>query len=337
MIMNMFTQTFANLVEGSRDMRLAKVLTLVGSAFLASGAAQAQQFAPTQPVRILVPFGPGSVTDTLARIIGDKLSQLWKQTVVVENRPGPPGITAAAKSTADGYTLMLTSNGHVIANVINKNVTFDPVADFAGVTRLVEAPFVMISNPKLPVKTLPDFLALARKEPGKYNFSSAGIASTSFLMAETLRQAANLNLVHVPFKGTPDAVSAVLRGDVAFYMAPLPDSIEQAKVDNVRMLAITSSQRQKQVPDLPTVTEAVPNFTYEAWFGLLAPAATPKDIVAKINADAHAVLMMPDVMQRLVTLGSIATPNTPAEFDALIKADAAKYAGVMKAAGLDAN
>ena len=197
---------------------------------------------------------------------------------LVENRPGPPGITAVAKGPTDGYTIMLTSNGHVIANVINKNVNFDPVADFAGVTRLVEAPFVMIATPGLPARSLADFIAMAKKEPGKYNFSSAGVASTSFLMGETLRQAAGLDLVHVPFKGTPEAVTAVLRGDVAFYMSPVPDSVEQAKAGNVRMLGITSARRLPQLPDLPTISEVVPNFRYEAWFGLLAPAAAPKDI-----------------------------------------------------------
>ncbi len=313
-------------------------LGLAGAALTAAtGAAQAQQPFPSAGVKIIVPFGAGSVTDSLARIVADKLAQVWKQSVIVENRPGLPGATGAAKAAADGYTIMLTSNGHVIANVINKNISFDPVADFAGVTRLVESPFIMIATPGLPVKTLPEFIALAKKEPGKYNFSSAGIASTSFLMTETLRQAADLNIVHVPFKGTPEAVTAVLRGDVAFYMSPIPDSVEQAKVGNVRMLAIGSAQRLKQLPDLPTISESVPSFKYETWFGLLAPAATPRDIVAKINADTHAVLRMPDVIERLATLGSLAAPNSPAEFDALIKADAARYGAVIRASGVEAN
>ncbi len=316
-----------------------RLLSCLAAAAFLGGAdpVAAQSSFPSQGVKIIVPFGAGSATDSLARVIGDKLSQVWKQTVIIENRPGLPGTTSAAKSAPDGYTLMLTSNGHVIANLINKNIAFDPVADFAGVTRLVEAPFVMIAAPKLPVKTLPEFIALAKKEPGVYNFSSAGLSSTSYLMTETLRQAADINIVHVPFKGTPDAVSAVLRGDVAFYMAPIPDSVEQAKVGNVRMLAIGSSQRHKQLPDLPTITEAVPSFKYETWFGLMAPAATPKDIIAKINADTRAVLAMPDIIERLATLGSLPSPNSPAEFDALIKSDAAKYGAVIKAAGVEAN
>ncbi len=299
--------------------------------------ALAQGAYPTQPVRIVVPFGAGSVTDTMARIIGDKLSQKWGQPVIVENRPGLPGTTSVARTRPDGYTLMLTSNGHVVANLINKDISFDPIADFAGIIRLVEAPFVMISPPSLPAKTLPEFIALARKEPGKYNFSSAGIASTSYLMTETLRQAANIDIVHVPFKGTPDAVSAVLRGDVAFYTAPIPDSVEQSKAGKVNMLAIGSAQRQKRLPDLPTIAEAVPTFSYETWFGLMAPAGTPKDIIDKINADARASLALPDVVDRLTTLGANAEPNSPAEFDALMKADAKKYAVVVKAAGINPN
>src|SRR5262245_42360501 len=311
---------------------------LLGMAALLALATQVQaQSYPNQSVKIVVPFGAGSITDTLARIISDKLGQTWKQTVVVENRPGLPGTTAVAKSDKDGYTLMVTSNGHVIARAINKNVSFDPVADFAGITRLVEVPFVMIANPNLPAKTLKEFVDLVKKEPGKYNFSSAGVASTSFLMAETLRQAAGLNLVHVPFKGVPEAVTAVLRGDVAFYMAPVPDSIEQSAAGKVRMLAISSPERHKDVPDVPTIVEAgVPTFKYSTWFGLMAPAGTPKPVIDKVNADVHAVLKMPDVIERLSKIGSLPSPNKPAEFDAIIKADAARYTEVLKAAGIEA-
>ena len=319
-------------------MLFARRLFIVGAALLGgTSLAQAQTSYPNQTVRIVVPFGAGSVTDTMARIIGDKLSQVWKQTVIVDNRPGLPGTTSVAKSRPDGYTLMLTSNGHVIANLINKDISFNPVADFAGIIRLVEAPFVIISTPKLNLKTLPELIALAQKEPGKYNYSSAGIASTSFLMTETFRQAAGINLVHVPYKGTPDAVSAVLRGDVAFYTAPIPDSMEQAKVGNVNMLAIGSAQRVKQLPDLPTIAETVPSFKYQTWFGLMAPAGTPKEIIDKVNADARAALATPEVVERLALLGAIADPNTPAEMDALIKADAAKYAVIVKNAGVEAN
>ena len=313
-----------------------KGLWLGVAAVAAFGAgAQAQSY-PNQAVKMVVPFGAGSLTDSLARIISEKLGTAWKQQVIVENRPGLPGTTGVAKADKDGYTLMLTSNGHVIAKTINKNVSFDPVADFAGITRVVEVPFIMMVTPDLPAKTLKEFVELAKQEPGKYNFSSAGVASTSFLMAETLRQAAGLNLVHVPFKGVPEAVTAVLRGDVAFFMGPVPDSVEQSAAGKVRMLAISSPQRHKAAPDVPTISDTVPSFKYETWFGIMAPAGTPKAVVDKVNADVHAVLKMPDVVDRLTKLGSPPSPNSPAEFDAQIKADEAKFAVLLKAAGLDA-
>lgn len=311
--------------------RLAISLMAAG-AFSASAAAQSY---PSQSVRMIVPFGAGSITDNLARIISDKLGGIWKQQVIVENRPGLPGTTSVAKADKDGYTLMLTSNGHVIARTINKNVTFDPVADFAGITRVVEVPFIMMVPPSLPAKTLKEFIDLAKKDPGKYNFSSAGVASTSFLMAETLRQAAGLQLVHVPFKSVPEAVTAVLRGDVAFYMAPVPDSIEQSAAGKIRMLAVSSPQRHKAVPDLPTIKEAgVPTFEYETWFGIMAPAGVPAAVINKVNADVHTVLKMADVADRLSKIGSLPSPNTPVQFQALMKSDEAKYAALLKAAGV---
>ncbi len=317
-------------------MSLIRRAWIAAAALVAFGAAAEAQTYPAQSVRMVVPFGAGSITDNLARIIADKLGGTWKQQVVVENRPGLPGTTSVAKADKDGYTLMLTSNGHVIARSISASVAFDPVADFAGVTRVVEVPFIMIVPPSLPAKSLKEFVDLAKKEPGKYNFSSAGVASTSFLMAEVLRQAAGMQLVHVPFKSVPEAVTAVLRGDVAFYMAPVPDSIEQSAAGKVRMLAVSSPQRHKSAPDLPTIAETVPTFKYETWFGIMAPAGTPKAVVDKVSADVHAVLKMPDVVDRLTKIGSMPSPNTPAEFDALIKSDAAKYAEVLKAAGIAA-
>ena len=182
----------------------------------------AAQSYPNRTVSIVVPFGPGSITDGLARVLADKLGTMWKQSVVVENHPGLPGTTAVAKSAPDGHTLMLTSNGHTIAGVINKGVPFDPVKDFAGVTVIASVPLVAIVPADFPAKTLREFIALASASPGKINFSSAGIASTSFLSAEIFRQGAKIHIVHVPYKGVPDAATAVIRGDVQMYFAPFP-------------------------------------------------------------------------------------------------------------------
>jgi tripartite-type tricarboxylate transporter receptor subunit TctC len=320
-------------------MRVATILGLGGCLALLAltgGQARAQSY-PSEQVKIIVPFGAGSVTDTLARVLADKLGPIWKQNVIVENRPGLPGTTSVAKAQPDGYTLMVTSNGHVIAKTINKNVQFDPVGDFVGISRLVEVPFVMIVPPSLPANTLKEFIDLVKKEPGKHTFSSAGVASTTFLAAETLRQAAGLEMVHLATKGVPDAVLAVLRGDVAFYFAPIPNAAEQAKAGKVRMLAITSPQRHKDLPEVPTVAEAgVGSFKYASWFGLMAPKGTPQAVVDKVNADVREALRMPDVVARLITIGSLPSPNAPAEFDAIIKSDAQAYAELLKKAGLQA-
>lgn len=318
-------------------MKLGTILGFAAATLMAFTAGAGAQSYPSESVKIVVPFGAGSITDTLARVLADKLGPMWKQNVVVENRPGLPGTTSVAKATGDGYTLMVTSNGHVIAKTLNKNVQYDPVDDFVGITRLVEVPFVMIVPPNLPAKTLQELVDLAKKEPGKYNFSSAGVASTTFLAGETLRQAAGLQLVHLPTKGVPEAVTAVLRGDVAFYFAPIPDAISQSEGGNVRMLAVTSPKRYKNLPNVPTVAEAgVPSFKYASWFGLMAPKGTPKAVVDKVNADVHEALKMPDVVTRLTTLGSQPSPNSPAEFDAIIKADEKVYAELLQVAGLQA-
>ena len=318
-------------------MKLGTILGFAAATLMAFTTGAGAQSYPSESVKIVVPFGAGSITDTLARVLADKLGPMWKQNVVVENRPGLPGTASVAKSTGDGYTLMVTSNGHVIAKTLNKNVQYDPVDDFVGITRLVEVPFVMIVPPSLPAKTLQEFVDLAKKEPGKYNFSSAGVASTTFLAGETLRQAAGLQLVHLPTKGVPEAVTAVLRGDVAFYFAPIPDAISQSEGGKVRMLAVTSPKRYKDLPNVPAVAEAgVPTFKYSSWFGMMAPKGTPKAVIDKVNADVHEALKMPDVVTRLTTLGSQPSPNSPAEFDAIIKADEKVYAELLQVAGLQA-
>jgi tripartite-type tricarboxylate transporter receptor subunit TctC len=318
-------------------MKLATALGFGLAVLMAPTAAVHAQSYPSEQVKIVVPFGAGSVTDTLARLLAEKLGARWKQNLIVENRPGLPGTTSVARAQPDGYTLMVTSNGHVIAKTINKNVQFDPVNDFVGISRLVEVPFVMIVPPTLPARTFKEFIELARKEPGKHNFSSAGVASTTFLAGETLRQAAGLQLVHVPFKGVPEAVTAVLRGDVSFYFAPVPDATSQAGAGKVRMLAITSPTRSKDLPDVPTIVESgVPSFKYSSWFGLMAPKGTPKAIVDKVNADVREVLKMPDVVARLATLGSLPSPNSPAEFDAIIKSDEKTYAELLAKARMQA-
>jgi tripartite-type tricarboxylate transporter receptor subunit TctC len=313
---------------------------VLGAAALISACqmAAAQGDYPNQMVRMVVPFSAGSITDGLARILADKLTIVWKQQVIVENRAGLPGTTGVAKSPPDGYTLMLTSNGHTIAGVINKNLQFDPVKDFAGVSQVAAVPMVMIVPPDFPAKSLKEFLQMAKDKPGQLNFSSAGVASTSFLSAEILRQNAGVNMVHVPYKGAPEAVTAVVRGDAQMYFAPIPSAQELGATGKVKVLAINSSRRVPQLPDTPTVAESgLPDYKYDSWFGVMAPAGTPKPILDKIARDIALVLAMPDVKEKLDVQGSIPAPNTPEQFDAMIKSDTERYGKIMRDAGVGTN
>ena len=312
---------------------LLALSTVAAAAFGGSLDASAQAY-PNQVVRIIVPFSAGSITDGLARILADKLGDLWKQQVIVENRPGLPGTTAVAKSAPDGYTLMLTSNGHTIASAINKSIQYDPVKDFAGVSRVAAVPLVAIVPPDFPGKTLKDFIAAANEKPGQLNFSSAGVASTSYLSAEIIKQEGKINIVHVPYKGAPEATTAVIRNDVQMYMAPIPSTQELTATGKVKALAINSAKRVPQLPDVPTVAETLPNYKYESWFGVLAPAGTPQAILTKVSEDIAKVLEMPDVREKLLAQGSIPSPTTPAEFDAINKSDTERYGKILKDAGI---
>jgi tripartite-type tricarboxylate transporter receptor subunit TctC len=299
--------------------------------------AQAQAY-PNRTVSVVVPFGAGSITDALARVLADKLSPVWKQTIVVENKPGLTGTASVARSAPDGYTLMLTSNGHTIARAISKDVTFDPVKDFAGVTVIASVPFVAIVPTDSPAKSIQDFIKLAKEQPGKLNFSSAGVASTTYLAAEIFKQNAKINIVHVPYKGVPDAVTAVIRNDVQIYFAPIPNAKELSAGGKVRMLAINSAKRFSQVPDVPTLLESgLSDYKYDSWFGVMAPAGTPREILSKVSRDIAEVLKLPDVQERLSKFGGFPAPTTPEQFDAIIKSDTDRYGKVLREAGVGTN
>jgi len=222
--------------------------------------------------------------------------------------------------------------------VINKNLQFDPVKDFAGVSQVAAVPMVMIVPPDFPAKTLKEFLQMAKDKPGQMNFSSAGVASTSFLSAEIMRQNAQVNMVHVPYKGAPEAVTAVVRGDAQMYFAPIPSAQELGQAGKVRVMAINSGKRMPQLPDTPTVAESgLPDYKYESWFGVMAPAGTPKPLLDKISRDIAAVLAMADVKEKLEVQGSFPAPNKPEEFDAIIKSDTERYGKILRDAGVGTN
>ena len=299
--------------------------------------ASAQQY-PSQPVRIVVPFSAGSNTDAQARILADKLSQMWKQQVIVENRPGIAGTASVAKSPADGYTLMLTSSGHPVANVISPSAPFDPVKDFAGVTQVSAVSASFMVPPDLPANNLKEFIALAQKSPGKMNFGSAGTASTSYLAGEIFKQIANVSLVHVPYKGAPEALNSIMRNDTQVYFASPTFSPDLISAKKIKVLAVSSAKRAPRLPDVPTAAKSgVPGYVYDSWFGVMAPAGTPAAILNKVSADIASALRLPDVVKAVDTQGLVVVTQTPAEFDKLIASEASRYGKILREAGVGKN
>ena len=321
-------------------MRLLRSLAMtIATLVFAGHAAFAQSDAyPNQRVTIVVPFSAGSITDGLARVLADKLADVWKQQIIVENRPGIAGTASVAKSAPDGYTLILTSNGHTIASVVNKNLPYDPAKDFVGVTEVATVPQVLIVPPDLPVKSVKDFIALANASPGKLNFASAGLASTSYLGAELFKQMAKIDIVHIPHKGAPESVTSVMRNDSQLFFLGVNLSVELAKAGKIHALAISTAKRSAALPDVPTVAESgLPGYVYDAWFGVLAPAGAPPAIVAKISQDIGRVLQMPDVAEKLTRQGVDIAFNTPDAFDKILKSDVENNSKVLRAAGIGGN
>jgi len=290
---------------------------------------------PDQPVRIVVPFSAGSNTDGQARIIADKLSEMWKQQVIVENRPGIPGTASVAKAAPDGYTLMLTSSGHTVAHVLSKAAPFHPVKDFAGVTQTTAVPAALVVPPALPAKNVAEFIALAKQKPGGLNFASAGTASTSYLAGEVFKQTAKVNIVHIPHKGAPEAMTSILRNDSQLYFVSANLSSELITAGKIRILAVSSDKRFPLMPDVPTVKESgLPDYAYESWFGVMAPAGVPRPIINKVNADIVRVLQMPDVAQKMKNQGLVVVTQAPEKFDAMIKSESDRYGNILRDAGI---
>ena len=309
---------------------------LAAALVAAAGGAHAQPAAyPTQMVRIVVPFSAGSITDGLARVLADKLAERWQQQVIVENRPGIAGTASVAKASPDGLTLMLTSNGHTIASVVNKNLPYDPAKDFTGVTEVATVPQALIVPPELPAKNVTEFIALARKSPGKMNFSSAGLASTSYLGAELFKQTAKIDIVHIPNKGAPEAVTSVMRNDSQLFFLGVNLAVDHHQTGKVRAIAVSTPKRSPALPDVPTVAESgLPDYKYDAWFAVMAPAGTPKPILDKVSGDIAKILQIPDVAEKLTRQGVDIVYSTPEKFDAVLKADVERNSAILRAAGV---
>jgi len=302
--------------------RFAQSLLTALSLTLASALAWAQPAYPQKPVKILVGFTPGGVPDIAARLLAQKWSEQWKQAVTVENRLGAGSNVAAqalSQSPPDGHTLLSISSAHAIAPAIYNKLAFDPQKDFSGISLTATGPALVIVSAQLGVNTLAEFLAMARARPGQLNYASAGTGSGSQFAAELLKAQAGIQMVHVPFKGIPEALTDTIAGRTHLFISPYASAIQLVKDGKAKAIAVTSTSRMAETPDLPTVAEAgLPGYKWIFWYGLLAPAKTPRSVIDKINADLVAVLRQPEVRQRFGPLGIEPATNSPDEMDKLI-------------------
>ena len=308
------------------------VLLFASSSALAQGpSAGSGQAFPSKPVRIVVPSPPGGGADTLTRIMEPKLAAIWAQPVIVENRPGASGHIGAdfvAKSVPDGTTLLMSST----ASLTEKNVD-----QFAPVSLVSASPYVVTANPKVAAANIRELIALARANPGKLSFGSSGTGAASHLSAELFKSMAGVDLLHVPYKGTGQAVTDLLAGHVNLMFAPAQTVMPYVREGRLKALALTGTKRSETLPDLPTVAESgLPGYEAVCWFGLLAPAATPRAIVAKASADVNRVLAEREVREKMQGLGADPSGDTPEEFARFIRGDQAKWSKLMKDAGITA-
>jgi tripartite-type tricarboxylate transporter receptor subunit TctC len=305
-------------------------------ALLLSIHAYAQSY-PVKPVRIVVPFPPGGTSDILARTLGQKLAEEWGQQVVVDNRPGAGaniGAENVARSAADGYSLLILSTAHTINPSLYKKLAYDPVKDFAPVTMLVATSQVLVVHKSVPVSTLKEFIAFAKKHPGELLYSSAGSGSQPHLSAELFKTMTGINYVHVPYKGAPPAMVDLLAGHVALTFATAPSAVPYVKSGQLRALGVSTAKRIAALPDVPTIAEAgVPGYEATGWNGLVAPAGTPAPIIEKLNGAFVKVLRTPAVASYLSGQGADPDSGTAAEFAAYIKAEIAKWAKVVQDSG----
>ncbi len=315
--------------------RAAQCCMAVAMIAACAGAALAQKY-PDKPVRLVVGFPPGGAADILGRIAAQRLTASLGEQVVVDNRGGAGGIIAteiAAKAAPDGYTLLFTSVPHVINPHLYKRVNYDPVKDFDAVIQFVSVPLIMATNPGFPAKSVKDLIALARARPGQINYASAGAGSSSHLALELFKSMANVDLTHIPYKGTGQIITDLIAGQVSVTIASAVPLIPQVKAGKLRGLAVTGAKRSAAMPDLPTIGETVPGYAVTNWFGILAPRGAPRAIIARINRDLDAELKTAALRQLLNAQGADVAGGPPEEFAAMIKADFAKWAKVVRDSG----
>jgi len=301
-------------------------------------AVTAAQDYPRKTVRVIAPFAPGGATDLLARLVSQKLSERWGHSTIIDNRTGAGGhigAEIAARSPPDGYTLLVAGTPHAIGMSLYKKLNYDLARDLAPISNLATYPSAIVVHPSLPVKTVKDLVALAKARPGQLNFGSAGSGSPNHLALELFKTMAKVKMVHVPYKGgSGQMVGDLLAGQVQLASIGLPPAMPYVKGGRLRVVAITGAKRSPLLPDAPTVAEAgLPGFDVTSWYGMFGPAALPKDVVAKANADIAAVLVSPDMKDRLASSGADPAPTTPEDLGKLVRAEVAKWAKVVADSG----
>jgi tripartite-type tricarboxylate transporter receptor subunit TctC len=303
--------------------------------------AQPQAY-PSRPLRLIMSFPAGGPTDIVGRLIGQKLTEAWGQNVTIDNRPGGGGMigaTLAAKSPADGYTLYLGGISTLaISPFVQKNMPFDPIRDFQPVTLTTLQPLLLMTHPTLPVKTLKEFIALARARPGQINYASSGPGGSGHLAGELFKSMTRTNLVHVPYRGAPPALTDLMSGQVQTMFGTILASVPHVRLGKLRAIAITGPQRSNAVAEVPTFAEAgLPGYDASSWNGILAPTGTPRTLVDKLNAEIVKIMRMPAIIDRLSPDGTLALGGTPEEFAAFIKSEQSKWGRVVREANIIIN
>jgi tripartite-type tricarboxylate transporter receptor subunit TctC len=314
-----------------------RLVMMAAAAVVAASAAHTQTY-PTKPVHVIVPFTPGSATDVVARTVAQALSTRMGQVFVVENRPGAGGTIGAnlvAKAAPDGYTLLVNSSGHTVNPSIYPSLPFDTAKDLAGISLLAEQPNILVAAPSKDWKTAGDLVKAAKAEPGKLTYASAGAGSATHMNAEKFRVSAGIDTMHIPYKGTPEALTDTMNGRVDYFFAPVIAALPMVRDNRVTALAVGSAKRASVLPDVPTTEEAgYPGSAYNFWVGMLAPAGTPPAIVERLNQEVAAALASPEVKDRLAALGADAAAMPAADFDKMIAQELKENAALVKQAGI---
>ena len=320
-------------IKGFLHTAIALAITLLG--LLAAPAANAQTY-PTKSVRMIVPFPPGGATDIIARLLSQKLHEIWGQPVVLDYKPGGGtviGTDAVAKAAPDGYTIGIVISAHFINPSLLSNMPFDTVKDLSGVSTVAISHIVLVATPSLEANTLAELIALAKKNPGKLSYASPGTGTSPHLAVELLKTTAGIDIVHIPYKGASPAFADVMSGRVSLQIDPLQSSMSNIKSGKVKAIAITSPSRAAGFAEIPTVAETIPGFSVQSVAGIIVPSATPRDIVNRLSADINKSLQSPDLIERMGQMGMEPSGNTPEQFDALIRSEIDKWAKVVKVSG----